>query len=112
MFSYVMESGLQVKVALTPNNHVVLNLISLARRYSRNITGTAWGQTILGVPVNKLTMAEDMTPLVGSSQPSIATMLRSTLAAPTASLALILRPSALAPYGWRATSKNAVLSLS
>jgi hypothetical protein len=60
MFSHVMESGLQVKVALTPNNHVVLNLVSLARKYSLNITDTAWGQTILGVPVNSLKMAEDM----------------------------------------------------
>jgi hypothetical protein len=60
MFSHVTSDGIHVVVLLTPSNRVTMRLTHLQRIFSLDITATAWGQTILGVPVNKLRLAEDM----------------------------------------------------
>lgn len=60
MFSHITENGIHVSVSLTPANRVIMRLTHLQRTYSLDITHTAWGKTILGVPVDKLRLAEDM----------------------------------------------------
>jgi hypothetical protein len=60
MFSHFTSNGIHVVVSLTPSNRVIMRLTHLQRIFSLDITDTAWGQTILGVPVNKLRLAEDL----------------------------------------------------
>ncbi len=59
MFSHVTENGIHVVVSLTSANRVVMRLTHLQRIFSLDITATAWGQTILGIPVSTRRLDEE-----------------------------------------------------
>lgn len=60
MFSHVLQDGTRIVVSLTPNNTVIMKITHIERVFSLDITQTAWGRTILGVPVDKMKLTEDM----------------------------------------------------
>ena len=60
MFSHLLENGIHCCLLLTPSNRVLLRLTYSQRIYSLDITDTAHGQVLLGVPVKKLDLATDM----------------------------------------------------
>lgn len=59
MFSHVLDTGTHVAVE-TLACRVVMRLTHLQRSYSLDITATAWGETLLGLPVNAASMTADL----------------------------------------------------
>ena len=63
MFSLTTENGIRVSVRLTPTNRVLLHINNPERlcEYEHDITASTYGCCLLGLPVNHLNVASDMT---------------------------------------------------